>query len=121
VVTPEGERGVVLARAVIDATGNADVAAAAGEETEYYRADELIGQGVGMAVIRLGAGGHNNGFAFVDDTDASDLSFFGLRTRSMTEAGAVLRAYAEDPRGFYAHYARRVLDEGQAATVAAGP
>ncbi len=87
VVTPDGQRGVVLAKAVIDATGNADVAAAAGEETEFYRPDELIDQGVGMAVIRLGAGGHNNDFSFVDDTDASDLSFFALRTRQMTEAG----------------------------------
>ena len=86
-VTPDGQRGVVLAKAVIDATGNADVAAAAGEETEFYRPDELVGQGVGMAVIRLGAGGHNNDFSYVDDTDASDLSFFGLRTRQMTEAG----------------------------------
>lgn len=87
VVTPEGERGVILTRAVFDATGNADVAAAAGEETEFYPAEELNGQGVGMAVIRLGAGGHNNDFSYVDDTDASDMSFFGLRTRSMTEAG----------------------------------
>ncbi|MHB8899901.1 MAG: FAD-dependent oxidoreductase [Thermoguttaceae bacterium] len=87
VVTPQGQRGVVLAKAVIDATGNADVAAAAGEETEFYLPDELIGQGVGMAVIRLGAGGHNNDFSYLDDTDASDLSFFGLRTRQMTEAG----------------------------------
>ncbi len=87
VVTPDGQRGVVLAKAVIDATGNADVAAAAGEPTEFYRPDELICQGVGMAVIRLGEGGHNNDFSFVDDTDASDLSFFGLRTRQGTEAG----------------------------------
>jgi len=87
VVTPDGQRGVVLAKAVIDASGNADVAAAAGEPTEFYRPDELIGQGVGMAVIRLGEGGHNNDFSFVDDTDASDLCFFGLRTRQGTEAG----------------------------------
>lgn len=87
VVTPGGQRGVVLTRAVIDASGNADVAAAAGEPTEFYRPDELIGQGVGMAVIRLGEGGHNNDFSFVDDTDASDLCFFGLRTRQGTEAG----------------------------------
>lgn len=87
VVTPDGQRGVVLAKAVIDASGNADVAAAAGEPTEFYRPDELISQGVGMAVIRLGEGGHNNDFSFVDDTDASDLSFFGLRTRQGTESG----------------------------------
>jgi len=87
VVTPDGLRGVVLAKAVIDASGNADVAAAAGEPTEFYRPDELINQGVGMAVIRLGEGGHNNDFSFVDDCDASDLCFFGLRTRQGTEAG----------------------------------
>ena len=87
VVTPDGRRGVVRTQAVIDASGNADVAAAAGEPTEFYRPDELIGQGVGMAVIRLGEGGHNNDFSFVDDTDASDLCFFGLRTRLGTEAG----------------------------------
>ena len=87
VVTPEGERGIVLAKAVIDATGNSDIAAAAGEPTEFYQPDELINQGVGQAVIRLGAGGHNNDFSFVDDTDASDICFFGLRTRQMTEAG----------------------------------
>ena len=87
VVTPDGQRGVVLAKAVIDASSNADVAAAAGEPTEFYRPDELINQGVGMAVIRLGEGGHNNDFSFVDDSDASDLCFFGLRTRQGTESG----------------------------------
>jgi ribulose 1,5-bisphosphate synthetase/thiazole synthase len=87
VVTPDGQRGVVLSKAVIDASGNADVAAAAGEPTEFYRTDELINQGVGMAVIRLGEGGHNNDFSFVDDSDASDLCFFGLRTRQGTESG----------------------------------
>lgn len=87
IATPDGTRGVIRAKAVIDASGNADVAAAAGEPTEFYHPEELIGQGVGMAVIRLGAGGHNNDFALVDDTDASDLCFFGLRTRLMTEGG----------------------------------
>lgn len=87
VATPDGTRGIIRSRAVIDASGNADVAAAAGEPTEFYHPEELIGQGVGMAVIRLGAGGHNNDFALVDDTDASDLCFFGLRTRMMTDGG----------------------------------
>lgn len=87
VATPDGRRGVVRAKAVIDASGNADIAAAAGEPTEFYLPEELINQGVGMAVIRLGAGGHLNDYAFVDDTDASDLCFFGLRARGMTEGG----------------------------------
>lgn len=87
VATPDGRRGIIRTQAVIDATGNADVAAAAGEPTEFYMPEELVNQGVGMAVLRLGAGGHNNDYAFVDDSDASDLCFFGLRTRSMTESG----------------------------------
>ncbi|MCC6356144.1 MAG: FAD-dependent oxidoreductase [Verrucomicrobiae bacterium] len=87
VATPDGTRGVIRSRAVIDASGNADVAAAAGEPTEFYHPEELVGQGVGMAVIRLGAGGHNNDYALVDDTDASDLCFFGLRARLMTDGG----------------------------------
>ncbi len=87
VATPDGRRGVIRAKAVIDASGNADIAAAAGEPTEFYLPEELINQGVGLAVLRLGAGGHNNDYAFVDDTDASDLCFFGLRARSMTEGG----------------------------------
>ena len=85
VATPDGGCGVVLAKAVIDSTGNADVAAAAGEPTEFYDKQELIGQGVGMAPILLGQGGHNNDFGYVNDTDASDLSFFALRTRLMTD------------------------------------
>ncbi|MDX9980800.1 MAG: FAD-dependent oxidoreductase [Lentisphaeria bacterium] len=87
VATPDGQRGIVLAKAVIDATGNADIAAAAGEPTEFYLEQELIGQAVGMAVLRLGAGGHNNDFSMVDDTDAADLSFFALRHRQMTDGG----------------------------------
>ncbi|MFO7938100.1 MAG: FAD-dependent oxidoreductase [Kiritimatiellia bacterium] len=87
VVMPDGTRGVVLSKAVIDATGNADVAAAAGAPTEFFMDEELIGQGAGQAVIFLGARGHNNDFAFVDDRDASDLCFFSLRTRQMTESG----------------------------------
>ncbi|MDZ7617560.1 MAG: FAD-dependent oxidoreductase, partial [Patescibacteria group bacterium] len=87
VAMPDGRRGVVLADAVFDATGNADIAAAVGEPTEFYLDQELIGQGVGMAVLRLGAGGHNNDFAMVNDSDATDLSFFGLRHRLMTDGG----------------------------------
>lgn len=87
VAASDGTRGILRAKAVIDASGNADVAAAAGEPTEFCDPEELIGQGVGMAVIRLGESGHNNDFAMVDDSDAADLCFFGLRTRLMTEGG----------------------------------
>ena len=87
VVAPDGQRGVVLAKVVIDATGKAEVAAADGEAMEFCRPDESIDQGVGMTAIRQGGGGDNNDFSFVDDTDASDLSFVTVRTRQMTDAG----------------------------------
>ena len=47
VATPHG-RGVVLAKVVIDATGNADVAAAAGAECDYTDETEFGMQGTGL-------------------------------------------------------------------------
>ncbi|MBM4164130.1 MAG: FAD-dependent oxidoreductase [Lentisphaerae bacterium] len=81
VVTPDGRRGVIRAKAVIDGTGNADIAAAAGEETEYLRDDEIAIQGAGNAPRRLGDSNANSDIGFVDETDAADLSFFALRSR----------------------------------------
>jgi len=71
VVTPEG-RGVVLAKTVIDATGNADIAAAAGAETTYTGAEHMGIQGTGLPPIRLGAGYTNTDYTFADDTDVVD-------------------------------------------------
>jgi len=81
VVMPDGTRGVVTCKAAIDATGNADLAAMAGEETEFMRSDEIAVQGVGQTIRSLGMSYANNDVSFVDDTDASDLSFFALRAR----------------------------------------
>lgn len=81
VVTPFG-RGVVRAKAVIDATGNSDVAAAAGAETEFLGAYELAVQSAGQAPHRLGRGAGNSDFGLVNDTDATDLWLFGIRARA---------------------------------------
>lgn len=81
VVMPDGTRGVVTCKVAIDATGNADLAAMAGEETEFMRSDEIAVQGVGQTIRSLGMSYANNDVSFVDDTDASDLSFFSLRAR----------------------------------------
>ncbi len=72
VATPEG-RGVVLARTVIDATGNADVAAAAGAPTMYTDETELAMQGTGLPPVRLGAGYTNADFTITDETDMLDV------------------------------------------------
>jgi len=80
VVTPFG-RGVVKAGCVIDGTGNADVAAAAGAATEFISADELALQSAGQAPQRISGSGINTDFGLVNDTDALDLWLFGLRSR----------------------------------------
>ena len=81
VVTPWG-RGVVRARAVVDGTGNSDVAAAAGAETVFLGAQEIAVQSAGMAPQRLGRGGINSDFGFVNDPCAWDMWLFGLRARA---------------------------------------
>lgn len=71
VATPAG-RGVVLAKTVIDATGNADIAAAAGAPTVSSGANELAVQGTGLPSINLGSGYTNTDFTITDETDAVD-------------------------------------------------
>jgi len=72
VATPLG-RGVVLAHVVIDATGNADIAAAAGAETRYTGGEHMGIQGAGLPPIELGADYTNTDYMFADDTDVVDL------------------------------------------------
>ena len=72
VATPEG-RGVVLADVVIDSTGNADIAAAAGAPIDYTDAREFGMQGTGLPPRRLGASYTNTDFTIVDETDMVDI------------------------------------------------
>jgi flavin-dependent dehydrogenase len=81
VLTPYGERGVIRCKAAIDATGNAELAALAGEETEFISSAEVALQGVGQTPRNMGASYTNTDFGFLDDTDAADLCFFALRSR----------------------------------------
>jgi len=71
VATPFG-RGVVLAEVVIDTTGNADIAAAAGAEVDYTDAREFGMQGTGLPGRRLGEAYNNTDFTIVDETDLVD-------------------------------------------------
>lgn len=72
VATPQG-RGVVLAKAVIDATGNADVAAAAGAKCLYTDETEFGMQGTGLPGRQLGQSYNNTDFTIVDETDMVDV------------------------------------------------
>jgi len=72
VATPAG-RGVVLADVVIDGTGNADVAAAAGAPFIHTGGDFLSVQGTGLPPRALGASYTNTDYTFVDDADMVDI------------------------------------------------
>ncbi len=87
VATPDG-RGVVLAKNVIDATGNSDVAAAAGAACMFLGSDEIAVQGVGLSPKQLGASYINSDFGYANDCDASDLWLFGVRGRARVEKSA---------------------------------
>jgi len=71
VATPEG-RGVVLAKAVIDSTGNADIAAAAGAECAYTNGSSVAVQGAGLPPRNMGTGYTNTDWTFIDDGDVID-------------------------------------------------
>ena len=72
VATPQG-RGVVLAKVVIDATGNADVAAAAGAECVTTGANDVALQGTGLPPRDIGKSYTNTDYAIVDETDMLDV------------------------------------------------
>lgn len=69
--TPWG-RGLVRAGAVIDATGNADVAAAAGAPCRIVSDAELAVQGTGLPSLPLRPTYHNTDYTFVEDDDLVD-------------------------------------------------
>ncbi|HOX38574.1 MAG TPA: FAD-dependent oxidoreductase [Candidatus Brocadiia bacterium] len=71
VVTPYG-RGVVLAKTVIDATGNSDFAAAAGAQCIYTDASDVAVQGTGMPPWTPGAHYTNTDYTITDETDMLD-------------------------------------------------
>ena len=72
VLTPQG-RGVVLAKVVVDSTGNADIAAAAGATCRYTDESDVAVQGTGLPPRELGQKYTNTDYTFVDDTDIFDI------------------------------------------------
>lgn len=71
VATPYG-RGVVLAKTVIDATGNSDIAAAAGARCIYTDETDIALQGTGLPPRNLGASYTNTDYTIADETDMLD-------------------------------------------------
>ncbi len=78
---PDG-RGIVRANTVIDATGNADVAAAAGAECQFgHDPTDIALQGTGLPPRPLDANNVNSDYLLVDECDVVDTSrtFLGAR------------------------------------------
>lgn len=73
VATPFG-RGVVLAKNIIDSTGSADIAIAAGAPYEYSGKKTLAVQGAGYPPFELNDYYNNTDWAQIDDTDILDVS-----------------------------------------------
>ena len=82
VATPQG-RGVILARAVVDSTGSATIAAAAGAECIYTAGEHIAVQGTGLPHWEPGARYTNTDYAFIDDLDVIDAwqSFLAARKK----------------------------------------
>jgi len=72
IATPQG-RGVVLGRTVIDGTGHADVAAAAGAECMYTGSTHIALQGAGLPQTEPGATYINTDWTFIDESDMIDV------------------------------------------------
>lgn len=73
VTTPFG-RGVILSKILVDSTGSADIAIAAGAAFEYTGKNTIAVQGAGMGKMAPGDYYVNNDWAFIDDTDIMDIS-----------------------------------------------
>jgi len=72
VVTPEC-RGVVLSEVVIDSTGNADIASAAGAACVYTDGTGVAVQGAGLPPREIGGRYTNTDWTFIDDGDVLDV------------------------------------------------
>jgi flavin-dependent dehydrogenase len=72
VATPQG-RGAVLCHTVVDGTGHADVAAAAGAECMYTGGAHVALQGAGLPQAEPGATYINTDWTFIDESDMIDV------------------------------------------------
>ena len=73
VVTPCG-RGVVLCNTVIDSSGSADIAIAAGAEYVYTGAKTVTVQGAGLPKYDPADYSNNSDWLFIDETDVLDVT-----------------------------------------------
>lgn len=82
-VIVSGPQGFGLIRAghLVDATGCADLPAAAGAETQVIGKDHVAVQGTGLAAIKPKRAYNNSDHSFSDDTDLIDATAFFVSSR----------------------------------------
>lgn len=85
-VLPDGSRAAVMAKAVVDATGNSDVAYAAGAETMFLDAQMFAMQGSAASPQKLNVSYFNCDVGFLNTPDAGDINSFSLRARRGADA-----------------------------------
>ncbi|MEW6358332.1 MAG: FAD-dependent oxidoreductase [Planctomycetota bacterium] len=110
VATPAG-RGVVLAKVVVDATGNADAADAAGAETVFVGPSHIAVQGTGLPVRPLGASYRNSDYLLVDDSDMLDTwrAFIAARRKGGYDTGQLIDT--RERRRIVGDYTLTILDQ----------
>lgn len=111
VATPYG-RGVVLAKIVIDSTGSADVAIAAGAGFDYTGKKTLAVQGAGTGKWAPGDHYNNNDWLFVDDSDILDVSraFVQAKTKLKGQFDMVKMPQTRERRRVVGDYTISVYD-----------
>jgi hypothetical protein len=66
--------GIIRTKTIVDATGNADIVAAAGGKTMCSNSVEPAMQGSGLPSLTPAVGIHNTDYTFLQDSDATDIT-----------------------------------------------
>lgn len=98
-------RGVILSKVIIDSTGSADIAIAAGASFDYIGKKTLAVQGAGMGKRDPGDFYNNNDWLFIDDSDILDV------TRSFVQGKEKLKGHYDMVKIPQTRERRRVIGE----------
>lgn len=111
VSTPFG-RGVILSKIIIDSTGSADVAIAAGAAYDYTGKKTLAVQGAGTGKWAPGDYYNNNDWLFVDDSDILDVSraYVQAKTKLVGQFDLVKMPQTRERRRIIGDYTISVYD-----------
>lgn len=111
VATPSG-RGVILSKMLIDSTGSADIAIAAGASFDYTGKKTVAVQGAGTGKWAPGDHYNNNDWLFVDDTDILDVSraFIQAKTKLQGQYDLVKIPQTRERRRIIGDYIVSVYD-----------